>query len=121
MSDYYDLLGVEPGADKDTIKSAYRDQLDGASQAERARLNKAWNVLSDPVQRERYDDARAEGWLDDAEDDAEEEEDTTPARARRGGRPRRHASARPDRRRSRRWSSRPACSSPSTAPAVWHS
>jgi uncharacterized RDD family membrane protein YckC len=72
VSDYYDLLGVEPGADKDTIKSAYRDQLDGATQAERAKLNKAWNVLSDPVQRERYDDARSEGWLDDAEGDDEE-------------------------------------------------
>jgi len=82
VSDYYDLLGVESGADKDTIKAAYREQLDGASQAERAKLNKAWNVLSDPVQRERYDDARAEGWLDDSEDDHEE---TAPA-PRRGGR-----------------------------------
>jgi curved DNA-binding protein CbpA len=71
VSDYYDLLGVEPGADKDAIKSAYRDRLEDASQAERAKLNKAWNVLSDPVQRERYDGARAEGWLDDAEADVE--------------------------------------------------
>jgi uncharacterized RDD family membrane protein YckC len=84
VSDYYDLLGVDAGADKDTIKAAYREQLDGATQAERAKLNKAWNVLSDPVQRERYDDARSEGWLDDAEggDDA----DTGPAPARSGGR-----------------------------------
>jgi uncharacterized RDD family membrane protein YckC len=81
VSDYYDLLGVDPGADKEAIKAAYRDQLDGASQAERAKLNKAWNVLSDPVQRERYDDARSAGWLDDADD--EEEEETAPAR--RGG------------------------------------
>ncbi len=72
MSDYYELLGIDPGADKDTIKSAYRDRLEDASQGERAKLNKAWNVLSDPVQRERYDGARAEGWLDDAvEDDVE--------------------------------------------------
>src|SRR3954470_18493118 len=78
VSDYYNLLGVESDADKDTIKAAYRDQLEGASQAERAKLNKAWNVLSDPVQRERYDDARSEGWLDDAEgDDADAA--TTPA------------------------------------------
>ncbi len=82
MSDYYDLLGVDADSDKDTIKNAYREQLDGACQAERAKLNKAWNVLSDPVQRERYDDARSEGWLDDAEADAE---DTAPA-PRRGGR-----------------------------------
>lgn len=71
MSDYYELLGIEPDADKDTIKSAYRDRLEDASQGERAKLNKAWNVLSDPVQRERYDGARAEGWLDDAEDEVE--------------------------------------------------
>jgi uncharacterized RDD family membrane protein YckC len=83
VSDYYDLLGVEANADKDTIKTAYRNQLDGASQSERAKLNKAWNVLSDPVQRERYDDARSEGWLDDVEPD-DDVEDATPAR--RGGR-----------------------------------
>lgn len=71
MSDYYELLGIDPDADKDTIKSAYRDRLEDASQGERAKLNKAWNVLSDPVQRERYDGARAEGWLDDAEDEVE--------------------------------------------------
>ena len=80
MSDYYDLLGVDADADKDAIKAAYRNQLDGASQAERAKLNKAWNVLSDPVQRERYDDARAEGWLDDSESEAE----TAPAPRRSG-------------------------------------
>jgi uncharacterized RDD family membrane protein YckC len=84
VSDYYDLLGVEPDADKETIKAAYREQLDGASQADRAKLNKAWNVLSDPVQRERYDDARSEGWLDDADQDPDEDDDRTPVR--RGGR-----------------------------------
>jgi uncharacterized RDD family membrane protein YckC len=82
VSDYYELLGVDADADKDTIKAAYRDQLDGASQTDRARLNKAWNVLSDPVQRERYDDARAEGWLDDAE--SGDDEADAPV-ARRGG------------------------------------
>jgi uncharacterized RDD family membrane protein YckC len=95
VSDYYELLGVEAGADKETIRSAYREQLDGASQTERARLNKAWNVLSDPVQRERYDDARAEGWLDDAdaEDDQPEDDVVVPGR-----RPTRSArTARPDR------------------------
>ncbi len=82
MSDYYELLGIDPGADKDTIKSAYRDRLEDASQGERAKLNKAWNVLSDPVQRERYDGARAEGWLDDAEDEVEVV-DAAPRRGRR--------------------------------------
>jgi curved DNA-binding protein CbpA len=83
VSDYYDLLGVDAGADKDTIKAAYREQLEGATQAERAKLNKAWNVLSDPVQRERYDDARSEGWLDDS--DGDDATDTTPARRGGGG------------------------------------
>lgn len=82
MSDYYELLGVESDADKDAIKSAYRERLEDASQAERAKLNKAWNVLSDPVQRERYDGAREEGWLDDASDD---EVEVVAAAPRRGG------------------------------------
>lgn len=82
MSDYYDLLGIEPGADKEAIRAAYREQLDGASQSDRAKLNKAWNVLSDPVQRGRYDDARDQGWLDDADDADDDETDDAPAPAR---------------------------------------
>ena len=45
---------------------AYRDQARSSTAgratrpAEVATLNQAWNVLSDPVQRERYDDALAE-------------------------------------------------------------
>lgn len=90
MSDYYELLGIEPDAGKDEIRTAYRDRLEGASQADRAKLNKAWNVLSDPVQRGRYDDARSEGWLDDAEGDADsgarvvDRKPTPPARGARG-------------------------------------
>ena len=61
MSDYYELLGVEGDADKDAIRGAYRERLDGADQSERAKLNKAWNILSDPVQRGRYDDYLASG------------------------------------------------------------
>ncbi len=61
MSDYYELLGVDGDADKDTIRGAYRDRLDGADQSQRAKLNKAWNILSDPVQRGRYDDYLASG------------------------------------------------------------
>ena len=62
MDDYYDLLGVEPGADTADIKNAYRDKkasLDAkGDKAETARVNKAWNVLSDPYQRGRYDAQR---------------------------------------------------------------
>ena len=75
MDDYYRILDVSPDAPRDDIRAAYksrRDQLDARgtdeSRAEAARLNRAWNVLSDPTQRERYDDqlarARAEGDVD---------------------------------------------------------
>ncbi|MEO6468617.1 MAG: J domain-containing protein, partial [Acidimicrobiia bacterium] len=86
MSDYYDLLGIERGADKDAIRSAYRDRLEGASQSERAKLNKAWNVLSDPVQRGRYDGADADG---SAVDDIDDDDARVPARSssRTGARP----------------------------------
>ena len=77
MTDYYELLGVDADAGKDDIRAAYREQLEGADQGARAKLNKAWNVLSDPVQRERYDEARSQGWLDDA-DDAEHDDDAPP-------------------------------------------
>ncbi|MFM7616690.1 MAG: RDD family protein [Actinomycetes bacterium] len=73
--DHYELLGVDPDASKDEIRDAYRSRLDalraaddGATEdrratnrTERARLNEAWQVLSDPAQRARYDEARAEG------------------------------------------------------------
>jgi uncharacterized RDD family membrane protein YckC len=98
---HYELLGVEPGASKDDIRAAYRERLeelrgkaekgrseqarDGA-RAETARLNAAWQVLSDPFQRQRYDAA-----LEDAsgshteEEDAEVEEEAAAAPARRRG------------------------------------
>jgi hypothetical protein len=65
--DYYDLIGVDPEATRDEIKEAYRArrrEVDALgtpeAKAEAARLNRAWNVLSDPVQRERYDDEHYE-------------------------------------------------------------
>src|SRR4051812_23645769 len=68
--DYYSLIGVSPDADRETIREAYRSRRagltdDDSGRAEAARLNRAWNVLSDTTQRERYDDqlasARADG------------------------------------------------------------
>ncbi len=75
MDDYYSLLGVDADAPVEDIRGAYRTRkegLDTASEAGRddaLRLNKAWNVLSDPYQRGRYDQQRADaaetGDLDD--------------------------------------------------------
>jgi uncharacterized RDD family membrane protein YckC len=85
-TDIYELMGVEPDASKDEIKEAYRrrledlkfkaetgrsDKIRDAARAETKQLNAAWQVLSDPFQRQRYDDALAAGDSDDADADAE--------------------------------------------------
>ncbi len=77
MDDYYSLLGVEADASVEDIRASYRthkEALDTTSEAGRddaLRLNKAWNVLSDPYQRGRYDEQRelasGAGELDDTE------------------------------------------------------
>jgi len=98
---HYEVVGVEPDASKDAIREAYRGRLDellgGDSmsdddRAETARLNAAWQVLSDPYQRERYDqsigiepgaDDDEDGEGDDAEgDDVIDVEGSEPARGR---------------------------------------
>lgn len=92
---HYEVVGVEPDASKEDIRSAYRDRLEELAEqvgtsddarAETARLNGAWQVLSDPYQRERYDasvgiDSEAEA-PEDADDagSAEEREGREPAR-----------------------------------------
>jgi curved DNA-binding protein CbpA len=58
MDDYYGLMGVDPDADVDTIRTAYRTRKDELSGDDAKKLNKAWNVLSDPYQRGRYDEQR---------------------------------------------------------------
>jgi curved DNA-binding protein CbpA len=65
--DYYDLLGVEPDAPVADIRAAYREKKaavdergDDDAKADAAALNKAWNVLSDPYQRGRYDQQLAD-------------------------------------------------------------
>jgi curved DNA-binding protein CbpA len=86
IDDYYELLDVAPDSDRENIRVAYRakrDALqaqDGArTRAQIAELNRAWNVLSDPIQRERYDERLAEhresGDDDGDEDDYEADDD----------------------------------------------
>lgn len=63
--DYYDLLGVERGADEATLKSAYRklamkyhpDRNPGDKEAEAKfkEINQAYDVLRDPQKRAAYD------------------------------------------------------------------
>jgi uncharacterized RDD family membrane protein YckC len=72
---HYEVLGVEPSATKEEIRAAYQERLDSSQQvqarehaakrpnesavasarAEEAGLRSAWQVLSDPYQRGRYD------------------------------------------------------------------
>jgi curved DNA-binding protein CbpA len=80
MDDYYDLLGVEPDAPVADIRTAYREKKaaiterdDDDAKADAAALNKAWNVLSDPYQRGRYDQQLADA--DDSDDEYEDDED----------------------------------------------
>jgi hypothetical protein len=73
---YYETLGVEPSASRDEVRAAYRSRVEELEAArgsknvsesalqrnreETAKVRAAWNVLSDPFQRQRYDDQLAE-------------------------------------------------------------
>lgn len=66
VDDYYSLFGVSPDASTEEIRDAYRDkkstldaQRTDSARAEAARVNRAWNVLSDAYQRGRYDEQLA--------------------------------------------------------------
>ena len=67
---YYELLQVQPTADVEVIRAAYRslarryhpDQNPSPSaEATTKRLNEAWEVLSDPAKRAEYDRQFAAG------------------------------------------------------------
>ena len=93
MSDsHYDRLGVEPDATKEELRAAYRDRLDelrgkvekgrsdqarDGARNETARVNAAWQVLSDPFQRQRYDAEISDGTGGVTADDSDEEEKET--------------------------------------------
>ena len=63
--DYYNLLGVQRGADPETIKAAYRklakehhpDRHNGCSEREAQfkAINEAYDCLKDPQKRAAYD------------------------------------------------------------------
>src|SRR2546430_12935078 len=62
FKDYYRILGVDRGADDKTLKSAYRKlarkyhpDVNKGQDARFKEINEAYEVLSDPEKRRRYD------------------------------------------------------------------
>jgi len=112
MDDYYELLGVDSDAARDEIRTAYRDRkaaLDASTEsgkAEAAELNKAWNVLSDPYQRGRYDERLAQG------EDLPEDDDVVVADAQSNGKGRPAASRPAQQSRQRRPAGPPTLTPP---------
>jgi hypothetical protein len=85
MDDYYELLGIDHDAPVDDIRSAYRDRKAAVdtsknddAKSDVAALNKAWNVLSDPYQRGRYDQQRADSNGTDDSDGDDSDDDAAP-------------------------------------------
>lgn len=70
FKDYYEILGVPPDADEKTIKQTYRklarqhhpDVNPGNKEAEEnfKTINEAYQALSNPEQRKKYDELRAQ-------------------------------------------------------------
>jgi uncharacterized RDD family membrane protein YckC len=92
---YYDELGVEPGASRDELREAHRQRVADleaarerknvsesqlqANRDEVARVRAAWNVLSDPFQRQRYDAQLAAESEPSGEVELVDDDDAAPA------------------------------------------
>jgi hypothetical protein len=65
LHDYYQILGVSPSADFGELQAAFARRAKqchpdrGGSHAEMVQLNEAWEVLSNPDARRRYDEILA--------------------------------------------------------------
>jgi curved DNA-binding protein CbpA len=65
MPDFYELLQVDPRADPEVIRAAYRVLArkyhpdHGGDPLRMIELNNAWDVLGDPARRAAYDASRA--------------------------------------------------------------
>ncbi|HZJ26649.1 MAG TPA: RDD family protein [Acidimicrobiia bacterium] len=99
---HYESLGADPGASRDEIRAAYRERVDeldpdtwkGDAEDRRTQasaVNRAWNVLSDPFQKERYDDKLSGGDVELTDDDEPDDDAAAPARGDRRPRPPRAA------------------------------
>jgi len=72
MANYYQLLHVQPDAPTAVIKASYRALIQrlhpdhGGDSAYAAIVNQAYDTLTDPVKREKYDKKeRIERWVED--------------------------------------------------------
>jgi curved DNA-binding protein CbpA len=117
--DYYDLLGVDADAPVADIRAAYRDKKAAVSdagtdeaKADAAALNKAWNVLSDPYQRGRYDEQRGLGSDDDGDEDDDDADDAAPVARSRPAKTPAKANARSNTRANARAAAKPTIALP---------
>ena len=71
-ADYYDILGLDPSADTDRIRAAYRQVASrvhpdaGGTGALFRQVNEAYETLSDPERRATYDDGLRSGEWEDS-------------------------------------------------------